>query len=544
MATVINFFGKQVIEPGAYAAMVYNPTSVVNVAEFGNTFLIDPGLNLNSPNPELEFAGGSGWNGTLEKGEKTIYAFDTLEDFVSFMNGGLVGDISRYLFTPRAGQQGIPKLFYCRAATTTPASATVPIGINGFQFLMQCKNEGIGGNAFRDTDNILRAGYSVQIVAVTSGFVFRIMRGTFKGADSYGEPFFGNYMPLSKPEVVLESGVITTYGELVNFCNSSRAFNAHFKLTFTPLDGTNNDYPLAAVPEMDFEDGTTVYDPETFLPQILETITDWDITFHLGTNWTLADATAATNSTLFTWLKTQTKFTQFMVMGGGNDDTDLLGDGITSQAVAKYFDSEQVVICHCAPEVPFKDTTKVGFKRLNTIYWAAAIIGMAGGGAPQTPLTFKRVGFNSFVYNLKKREREKTLQAGILHPRNVNGNFVVNQGVTTLQDNFQTISLDAQSLEFSIALIKAQMNKELIMDAENRFPGRTVAQSSPEDVKNFTETKLASFVATIGNDNLIVDWKNVSVKAKNGDYSVTYDFVPNVPLNKLFFIGNMLDFSF
>ena len=37
MSTVVNFNGKKIIEPGAYAATVYNPTSVVNVAEFGKS---------------------------------------------------------------------------------------------------------------------------------------------------------------------------------------------------------------------------------------------------------------------------------------------------------------------------------------------------------------------------------------------------------------------------------------------------------------------------------------------------------------------------
>ena len=55
MATVVNFHGKNYIEPGSYAATVYNPTSVVNVAEFGNVMIIDTGLSMNG---SYEFAGG------------------------------------------------------------------------------------------------------------------------------------------------------------------------------------------------------------------------------------------------------------------------------------------------------------------------------------------------------------------------------------------------------------------------------------------------------------------------------------------------------
>ena len=177
------------------------------------------------------------------------------------------------------------------------------------------------------------------------------------------------------------------------------------------------------------------------------------------------------------------------------------------------------------------------------IYLAANIIGMAAGGQPQTPLTFKRCGFDAFVYDLKKKERIKALQAGIMHVRNVNGYWCVNQGVTTLQDNKQTYAKDGQSMEFSIALIKAQLNKELVLEGEQRFVGQTASEASPESVKNFTEAKLASFVATPQNNNLILNWKNVAVKVKNSDYTITYDFTPNVPVNKLFFVGNVLDFT-
>lgn len=42
---------------------------------------------------------------------------------------------------------------------------------------------------------------------------------------------------------------------------------------------------------------------------------------------------------------------------------------------------------------------------------------------------------------------------------------------------------------------------------------------------------------------LIIAWKNVKVVTKNSDYQITYDFQPNLPVNKLFFTGNILDLN-
>ena len=98
-------------------------------------------------------------------------------------------------------------------------------------------------------------------------------------------------------------------------------------------------------------------------------------------------------------------------------------------------------------------------------------------------------------------------------------------------------------MELSIELIKAQLNKELIVDSQTRFVGKTGATASAQTVKNFTETKLQSLTATADADNLIIAWKNVKVVTKNSDYQITYDFQPNLPVNKLFFTGNILDLN-
>lgn len=549
MATVVNFQGKNYVEPGAYAAIVYNPTSVANVAEFGNVMIIDTGLSFNTVGgQQLEFAGGSGIKGELAQGLKAVYEFNNYEDFLGFMGGGLVGDIAEKIFTPRAGALGAPKLYYARAATTTCAKIELVFATSGspsvdHKLVLTCKNEGVVGNGYA-IDGKLKAGYAAKVIAGSENGTFRIQvfKGQFAGVDASGEPF-GAYDLASAPvSTIAESGDLETLQDAYDWAISNSAINAAFKVTMAGTAST----ALTTISQTLASGGTTTYLSNSAYEAVLEAITELDITFFLCTNLNAdsgAGVAAGTNVKLFTYLKGEdVKFTSFMVIPGGGGSTDLFGVANTSESIAKYFDSEQAIVVHGSPIVERKD--KTGTKALEPIYLAADIIGMTAGQAPQTPLTFKRTGYNSFVYDLKKKERVQALQAGILHVRNVSGYWCVNQGINTLQDNRMTIAADGQTFEISVALIKAQINKELILEGERRYTGQTAAQASPESVKNFTETKLASFVAMPGADNLIISWKNVKVSASNGDYRVTYDFVPNVPLNKMFFVGNMLDFTF
>lgn len=540
MATVVNFHGKKCIEPGSYAAIVYNPTSVVNVAEFGNVMIIDTGLSLATVNgTSSEFAGGSGVKGALNQGLKSVYSFETYEDFVSFMGGGLVADIAQKLFTPRDGVQGTPKLFYVRAATTT--SATIEFTISeGNKLKLICKNEGLCGNGIAD-DGILKKGYAARIVegSESGTYVLEVLQGTFMGEDQYGEPFGAYSFAESTPDVIAQSPECTTLDELYNWAINDRVMLSHFNIEKTGAATLASTIALTLA-----SGGTTVFLNDNEYAKTLECISELDISFFLCTNLNAkngAGVDSNTNGKLFTYIMNDAKFDEMMVVPGGEDGSDIFGDANTSESIAKYYNSEKVWTIHGAPIVRRKDGN--GNKQLNAIYNAAMMIGLNAGMEPQTPLTFKRSGYQSYAYDLLKREREKALQAGIIHLRNVNGYYCINQGVTTLQNNLQTYAPDGQSMECSIALIKAQLNKELILEGQTRFTGLTAAIADPESVKTFTDTKLSSFIATHLADNLILGYRNIKVSVKNSDYTITYDFIPNVPVNKTFFVGNVLDFT-
>ena len=535
MATVVNFHGKNYIEPGSYAVSVYNPTSVVNVSEFGNVMIIDTGL---AKNGDYEFAGGSGIHGELNKGLKSVYEFDNYEDFLSFMGGGLVGDIAQKIFTPRDGVAGAPKLFYCRAATTKCANITLTFG-SGNSLILKCKNEGEVGNGVID-GGVLKVGYAARVITGSddpSKFKCQVYRGSFMGVDKDGEPYGSASLSKATGNLLTESEEFETLEELYNWARSDKYILANFVVSMTGAKTSN----ISAVELTAATGGKTEWLKDSEYADVLEAISELDVTFFLATNTSVGDGiSSATTGRLFTFLKNDAKFTEFLVIPGGSSDSDLFGESGSSQAIAKYYDSEQVVVVHGAPIVNRKDGN--GTKELPSIYLAAAIIGLAAGQAPQQPLTFKRVGYQSVAYDLKKKEREKALQAGIMHVRNLSGYWCVNQGITTIQDNKKSIASDGQTMELSIALIKAQLNKELIVDSANRFIGDTSAvNASPQTIKNFTETKLSSLTAKTGEDNLLKSWKNVKVVQKNSDFQITYDFAPNLPVNKLFFTGNILD---
>ena len=537
------------MEPGAYAFTKYNPTSAVNSSNFGNVIILDTGLSnttMSGGAVEFELAGGSGFNGQLRKDIKSVYEFDSYEAFKSFMGGGKACEVARKLFdplsgTPDAGAPGIPKLYYVRAASTTPATAVIHLDAGDTSanvLTLTCKNEGAAGNGI-SVDGVLKSGYQIKTISKTSGVVLQIWKGTFEGEDEFGEFLGSKDTENSVPIMIFESEEATdckvVYDEILN----NKEVQKHFIISGSNITAGTEFKTTAAVSTSGGV--TNFFTTADEFDTIFEAISEIDITAFLCVD----KGVSTLNDRIYAYIKGgMSKFTNFMFVPGGESYDDIFGteDSETSEYIAKYYNSEQAITVHGSPELV--RNTGNGDKQLSSLYLTASILGMICGGSPQTPPTFKKVGYQNFVYALKQKERIKALQLGILHLRNVNGYWVINQGVTTLQDNKQTIALDGQSLEISIALIKAQLNKELILDAEPRFTGKTAAQADPESVKNFTETKLASLVAKKGADNLIISWKNVKVSGQNGDYTVTYDFVPNVPVNKTFFIGNMLDFKF
>jgi hypothetical protein len=178
-----------------------------------------------------------------------------------------------------------------------------------------------------------------------------------------------------------------------------------------------------------------------------------------------------------------------------------------------------------------------------SIYSAASILGRICGLEPQTPATFKDIRMISPVHNMTKTERIQALNAGVLHFRDVaQRGWVINQSVNTLQaNNSQLINPDGQSYEISLERIKAQLNREMKIAAKSKFIGLNAKSASPEVITAFARGYLNSKVATDNVDNLILDFKNVNTTINGDSFYLTYEFIPNSPVNNGFITGYALD---
>lgn len=121
MPAIVNFNNRQIIEPGAYSQIKGGVTIPAVLGSSGNVALIDTGSGNG-------FGWGSGINGEIQNGPKSVYAFDSSVDMKKAMRGGLLYDLTDYLWAPSSNGNGPNRVYYVRAATTTAAKKTLNFG--------------------------------------------------------------------------------------------------------------------------------------------------------------------------------------------------------------------------------------------------------------------------------------------------------------------------------------------------------------------------------------------------------------------------------
>lgn len=142
MPQIINFNGRNSIEPEVLASIQSGNTFPALSADFGKVLIIDLGGGA-------EYGGGSGINGQFKQNNNSIYQFNDLASFRTWMRGGKHWATAEFLWNPTNNGTGISSLYYVKAATTTYAIIEFPIFTNTGDLTIKTLAEGVGANGVK-----------------------------------------------------------------------------------------------------------------------------------------------------------------------------------------------------------------------------------------------------------------------------------------------------------------------------------------------------------------------------------------------------------
>ena len=561
MPTIVNFNNRQIIEPGAYSQIKSGIPVPAVLGTYANVMVIDTGIGK-------DYGWGSGVNGELQNGAGSIYSFTSLEDMKRAVKGGIVYDLMDYLWSPTRNGNGPRTVYYARAATTTAAKFTMALS-SSIDLVIKAKTEGTAGNGTLQTNNsipTLVKGYGMKIKAGIidpTAFILEFYEGQYRGADESGSDYDVSKDTVSN-YIITRSSEFKTSNQLLAWLYSDYNFNQYFD--YKDSDPFTDDVIANTILTtysgiQVLAGGTTEY-KSTDIDDLLASMEDLDNSLFLcldsgitpfpaldsatklaGAN---KGALATENDKILSYVLQNSTYTEkilFVGAGSNNNEFTRPSSSDGSLQIAKYYNSAQVVAVHSGIKIPgVLSGSGVAFKYKSSLYHAALVCGRTAGLEPQVPVTYKDLRISGLQHELKKSERELALLSGVLHSRNQpNLGWIVNQGINTLQQNANLITAEGKSPEIQIMRIIHQINKELIINGTVRFVGGNLNTASAEEVKSFVEGYLTTRTATRLADNLIITFNSVKVVLEQDYWKVSYCFVPNSPINRVFFTGFILD---
>lgn len=545
MATSVYFNGRQRTLPGVYSTITSGQSSASRSLDYGTVLLIDTGKF------GAGFGGGSGVNGTDRQGKDAVYEFQTLEDFRSFVKGGMFWKAAEALWTPdpyNTDAVGISKLLFARACTTAPASMTFTPTAGG-TLKINTVDEGLNANGVLDGEH-LKFGYAYTVEAGEDNpeaIVIKFWRGTYTG--DYTDPITGvvlSYDELTveqaEPLLICQTPECTTLAEVIKWCQTDATFGTRFILDKSSEAGEGD--ALSATDDITdayelFSGGTEQYKP-TDIDDLLNQISDveYNIVF---TDQIEADGDSATVKKVITHRNTKAKFDKFVYTAAYADKVNFNN----SLTMAKGLNNAYVVCVHGGVGTA-SDMVASGIRWWGVFYNLCQVIGRVSGKPPYVPVTNKTIGGDKLLHIPTEKEMENAVKAGlvVVYPNPYLGRFVVLQGVTTLQDNTLLYNKKGESFSIQFMRIIAQLNKECVVNAEIDLLGDengvNINTLSKGALETWTINFLQTRVATENQDNLIVSFQNVVATRVQDYYNVTYEVVLNSEVTKIFFTGFIL----
>lgn len=542
MASTVIFSNRQITLPGAYSTIVSGENNPARNLDYGKVLIIDTGVFGTG------FGGGAGINGTISQGQDAIYTFDNISDFRSFVKGGMYWKIAEALFTPDPSNPaavGVSKILFVRAAKTTPAKLTFT-STDGGTFAVQTLDEGTVANGVLTGTN-LSTGYGFMItpgVEDTSKWIMSFYVGSYTGTASDGLPYGEISAAAAEPRLVVQSPEFDNIKTLIEWAQTDSTFAQAFQ-----LDSTSEAKGEGTVSESDVTDLLNVYTPaaggtetydQTNFEAVLDQIVGLDYSFifmdQFGDN-----ANSALTKAYITHMNNAAKFPHFLFVGGYN----VAADYSKSIELAQGFDSSYIQVTHGEVGLA-SDIAPQKYRWWTVMYNLCAQLGRTAGKEPMIPVTNKSIGVDRVRHILTESEQKKALKYGLLVTvkNDYLGKFVVLQGVNTLQDNANLFNAKGQSYSIQFMRIVAQINTELVVNAEIDLLGQengvNVNTLSAGAVKDWTVAYLQSRTATNETDNLLLVFQDVVVTRKEDAWFVTYKIRVNNEITKLFFTGFLI----
>lgn len=554
MPTKLRFGNKTITLPGAYSRIVSGRNNPPQDLDYGSILIID-NPNLNSDlTAENGIMGGSGVNGALKTGKDAIYSFNRITDFQEFVGHGWWYKAAEFLFKPDGTNPGISNIDVIKPATTVNSLLTFTAtggGAAGGTFKSKTRDEGVQANGDitgAGANSLLNFGYAYTVesgVIDTAKWIYKIWRGTYRGAYSDSQPYneISETVAQGSPQLMAQSPEFDNIQELIDWANTDEIYNLYFVLDATSAVVGTGDLDAAdvtAVVGYNVSAGGTEVYGTTDLDSALEAVADLNYNFVITS---YADPTSPQSDASIIkiqshLLDSDTSFDKYLMMYG---DDSLLATNMTNAAA---LDSERNILTHGGIlKSASRTVAPTGLRIWSSFFHMCYQLGRMLGMEPQVPLTAKSLDIQGLQDNLTIQEQKQALNAGLLctiFDTRVN-DFVILQDVNTLQANSVTLNPDGTSHVIQFNRIKAQLNKELEINARRDLLGNPLGVNrntlSEHDVEEYVKTYLTRKIATPNDDDLILDFGNVSVTRNQDAYEVTYEFVPNDEIRILLFTG-------
>lgn len=433
--------------------------------------------------------------------------------------------------------------FVAQTSVASDVAAGLAAALNAVSAITTLVTVTQSGNVVTLTAKAVNTPFTAtsSVTAPAAKFQFSFYHGTWKGLDPVNNvPYDGLAEVNCKPQLLTQSPAVSTLDQFKAWALTDANLNAGFTFTIgtgnilTSDLANNPGYVLAA-------GGTETYDSASW-QAALAGLTNVDANFFLSTHYG-TDATNTHNDDLATLCKAG-KYEKFTMIGGGRTASDYT---LVSVPAAQHFNSDDVILVHGDGKIAISG----GFKRVHSLYKAAACLGRLAGLAVQTPLTWKRIGIDSewdpLADSLLDDVTNGPLAFGVLatYFDTELGYTVCLEDVNTLQNNVNLVNADASSFNVAVKRITAQLNKEMAIFIKQKFfgnqtqgPNRNTV--SVNDINAAVEGFLQSRIADSKTDNYILRFENVVTTVVQDNYFVQYGFVPNFEVSKIIITGVLL----